>query len=64
MYSKNNKGPNNDPWGTLQFMVPASKKTVPNEKKKALFVRCEYNYFIVFSEKPMHLILSNKFYDL
>ena len=39
MYSKNNKGSNLDPWGTPQFMVPASEKTVPNETKIALFVR-------------------------
>ena len=39
MYSKNNKGPNKDPWGTPQFMVPASEKAVPNEAKITLFVR-------------------------
>ena len=39
MYKKNNKGTNIDPWGTPEFMVAASKKTVPNETKKALFVR-------------------------
>ena len=36
MYSENNKGPNIDPCGNPQFMVPASKKTVPNETKKIL----------------------------
>ena len=35
MYNKNNKDPNIDLWRTLQFKVPASKKTVPNEMKKS-----------------------------
>ena len=39
MYCKSNKGSSIDPCGTLQFMVSASKKAVPNETKKALFVR-------------------------
>ena len=26
-------------WGTLQFMIPASENTVPNETKKGLFVK-------------------------
>ena len=45
------KGPNIDHWETPQFMVPT---------KKALFVRYEWNHFIVLSEKPTHFILPNK----
>ena len=40
-------------------MAPASEKTVPNETKKAQFVRFDWNHFIVLSEKPMHFVLSN-----
>ena len=39
MYSKYSKGPKIDPWGTPQFMIPASEKIVPNEMKITLFVR-------------------------
>ena len=31
IYSKNNRYPNIDPWGTPQFMVPVSENTLPNE---------------------------------
>ena len=31
MYSKNNEGPNSDPWKIPQFMVPVSEKTVPKD---------------------------------
>ena len=41
MYSKNSKGPNIDPWGIAHLIVPASEKAVPNETKKALFMRSE-----------------------
>ena len=60
IYSKNNKGLNIDPWGTRQFMVPVSQKTVSNETKKAPFVRKEWNHFIVLLEKPIDFISSNK----
>ena len=39
MYSKNSKGPNIDLWETQQFMVPASKNSVPNETKITLSVK-------------------------
>ena len=41
MYRKNNKGANIDPWGAPNLMILDSKKTVPNETKKALYVRYE-----------------------
>ena len=59
MYRKNDQSPNIDPWGTPQFFVTASEITVRNETKKALFVRYEWNYFIVLCE-PIDFILSNK----
>ena len=39
IYSKNNKCSNIDLWGIPQFMVLASENSLPNEMKKALFVR-------------------------
>ena len=39
IYSKNNQGFNIDPWGTLQFMVPASENALFNDTKKVVFVR-------------------------
>ena len=60
MYSKNSIGLNIDPWVTLQYMVPASEKPVPNETKVALFVRSERNHFTVLPEKLVHFIFSNK----
>ena len=37
MYSKSSKGPNINPWRTVQSMVPTSKQTVLNVVKKTLF---------------------------
>ena len=37
--AKVGKDPNIDPWGTPQFMDPASEKTLSNESEKTLFVR-------------------------
>ena len=39
MYNKNNKGPNIDPCGTPQFMIPVLENALSNETKKVLFVR-------------------------
>ena len=39
VYFTNSKSFNIDPWETPQFIIPGSEKTVPNETKKALFVR-------------------------
>ena len=44
---KNNKRTNIDRWGTLQFMVPASKITVSNETKKKLYLRMELFYCFI-----------------
>ena len=62
IYSKNNKGPNIDPWGTTLFMVPSSKNTLSNETKIALLVREEWNHFIVLPEQTnvLHFILWYK----
>ena len=58
IHNKNNKGPNIDPSGTRQIMVPASEKTLSNERKKDLFFRLEWNHFLF--EKPKYFLLSNK----
>ena len=62
LHIKNNKLPNIDRWGTLQFMVPPSKKTAPNETEKVLF---ENGIILLFYLKNLcTLFFLTKFYDL
>ena len=53
LYIKNNKGPNTDLWGTLQFMIPVPKKTVPNETKK-FYLRMELFYYFIWKTYALH----------
>ena len=64
IYSKKNNSPNIDPWRTPQFMVAASKKTLPNETKKVLFVRYEWNHFIFHLKNVCSPFCLIKFFNL
>ena len=63
MYSKNNKGPFIDPWGTPQFMVPASEKTLPNETKITLLLDKSETILLSYL-KNLCTSFCHKFYDL
>lgn len=70
IYNKNNNGLDIDPWGTPQFMVPSSKKTLCNETKNHLCVWdrsetilliCMKNVCISFSSKTFWSKISKAF---
>ena len=64
MYNKNSKDPNINPWETVQYMVPSSKKGVLDQVKKTLFWDKSETIFLFYLKNFYEKVLCPSFWLL